>query len=742
MGKLGKKARKFAKNHLQSVLKNRRKFKSMRDSFKRKNISRDEGDSDEEHVKATTDHVSRRDSEGVLANGAIGDTSLDAIFSDNDRDSIEDVSESDGFLSEDSNCPYVADSENENDSEAADKSDCSALGGQNEGIHLEVTKQKKKLERLREKDPEFSKFLESHRIDIVQIRSKEAYSDEESDASDQGEADVGNITGLHKGRVLTVSTFDTWCQLVIKKQIMSVLPNILNGFHVACRYGADDDPDAISYWRIERTEVFCKILMFVLQEADGIFRRLLGISSSSYKESILELTNTAKWKTVKPLLKSYLRSMLYLLNQVTDQKILEFTLSRLRASIVFFAAFPSLTRRLIKVAVHVWATGGGTISSSSFNVIRDVAVQLKSDCYDTCLMKIYKAFIVHCKFVESANLQHIQFLRDSVSEMYSLDMQKSYQKALISVQQLANILQQAFKTKKKETLNNVYNWQYINCLDLWVQFISSNIRDHDLQPLLYLVIQLISGVAHLFPGSRYFPLRLKCIQMLNQLSSSTGVFIPVASLALSFLEYREISKNDARPGQDLNLSSLLKVPKQFLKSAHFQEKCALSAIKLLSVHFTQWSYHISFPELATIPLICLRKFHERTTVEALRRLVKRLIDQVEQNVDFVQRKRDEVAFSPKDQESIESFLQLEKNSGNTPFIQYYASVLQKLKSRSLVFNDKTRELESKESGKQKHPVCDGDKYVKADGVGVLVKKRVNSAANGNKSKRRNKKQRT
>lgn len=32
--------------------------------------------------------------------------------------------------------------------------------------------------------------------------------------------------------------------------------------------------------------------------------------------------------------------------------------------------------------------------------------------------------------------------------------------------------------------------------------------------------------------------------------------------------------------------------------------------------------------------------------------------QVEQNVDFVQRKRGEVAFSPKDQQSVESFLQV------------------------------------------------------------------------------------
>lgn len=110
-----------------------------------------------------------------------------------------------------------------------------------------------------------------------------------------------------------------------------------------------------------------------------------------------------------------------------------------------------------------------------------------------------------------------------------------------------------------------------------------------------------------------------------------------------------------------------------------------SAIELLAVHFMQWSCHISFPELAVIPLIRLKKFYERSTVESLKRVVKRLMDmvsqlffkpsfekeknncfnlpsltllQVEQNVEFVQKKRDDVAFSPKDQESVDQFLQV------------------------------------------------------------------------------------
>lgn len=89
------------------------------------------------------------------------------------------------------------------------------------------------------------------------------------------------------------------------------------------------------------------------------------------------------------------------------------------------------------------------VSSSSFFLIQDIASQLSSDCLDTCLTRTYNAFIAHCKFVEPANLKHLKFLMDSVVEIYSLNIQKSYQKVLLSVQQLASILRQALKTKEK-----------------------------------------------------------------------------------------------------------------------------------------------------------------------------------------------------------------------------------------------------------------------------------------------------
>ena len=151
---------------------------------------------------------------------------------------------------------------------------------------------------------------------------------------------------------MTVSAVKFWCRLVKEQHNLSALTCLINGYRAACHYGAKSTGVfyADSCNRIQNSETFCEILMFMLHEGDNIFRALLGISSSKWrKETILELKNTSKWKALKPLVKSYLRSTLFLLNQVTDNEILALSLIRLRSSMIYFAAFPSLLHRLIKV---------------------------------------------------------------------------------------------------------------------------------------------------------------------------------------------------------------------------------------------------------------------------------------------------------------------------------------------------------------------------------------------------------
>jgi len=116
----------------------------------------------------------------------------------------------------------------------------------------------------------------------------------------------------------------------------------------------------------------------------------------------------------------------------------------------------------------------------------------------------------------------------------------------------------SFNFCKQEAVEKIHSGEYINCVDLWVNFISANVQDCDLQPLLYTIVQVINGVAQLIIGPRYLLLRVKCIHWLNHLSRTSGIFIPIASLVLDMLEYKTTNDGEKQE-QKLEAVSTVKV---------------------------------------------------------------------------------------------------------------------------------------------------------------------------------------
>ncbi|KAL0772696.1 hypothetical protein Bca101_037847 [Brassica carinata] len=450
---------------------------------------------------------------------------------------------------------------------------------------------------------------------IEQPHKKRCLEENPKDIIIDAVLDNGEDVALNGGD----SDSDGYLDELMRNSLLKSLTSLLNWYRAACHYG--HEPSGITKpdicYEIEDSETFAKVMIFVLQKADHTFRSILGLSGSSNKEKILKLKNNPKWDSVKPLIKSFFRSTIRLVKQAADLEI------------TVFLRLPNLE----------------TLSKQAFLILKNIGMVFNSECFDTCFINMYKAFLHDCDIPKENSQQRLQFLRDSLVEMCSQDMQKSYTKAFVSITQLAKLLKMSMTTKNKEAVEKIHSGHYTNCLDLWVIFIGANVQDYDLQPV-------------------------KCIQWLNHLSRTSGIFIPIASLVMDMLEYKTTNDGE-KQAKKLEAVSTLKVgnsslkrlrssilPKNWLKSQNFQEQCTFSVIELLAVHFAQWSFHISFPEVATIPIMRLKKFNESSTMEGLKRVVKRFIEQVEMNIEYVQMKRDEAAFSPNDQQSIETFFWL------------------------------------------------------------------------------------
>ncbi|CAD6340297.1 unnamed protein product [Miscanthus lutarioriparius] len=577
-------------------------------------------------------------------------------------------------------------------------------GGGGGGSSKKKAKQHvEQLKRLQQKDPEFYKYLEQFDKDLLGFDDDDEIEDDQETGVD-GEEESVSKEELKHVKPITMEMVDSWCDGVENEKIGSIR-SILQAFRRACRYGEDHGDNSTPKFSVMSGSVLDKVMHFVLKHMDRVLRQLLGAPSfGGKKEAVSELMLSKPWKRHGNLMRIYLANALHMITEMTDEQMIAFTIHRIRASAVFLAAFPSLLRKYVKALLHTWARGRGAMPLVSFMFLRDLCIQVGSDCLDTCLKGIYKAYLVNCKLSKSisgSKLQHIQFLGNCVRELYSLDPQSAYQHAFVFIRQLGVILRGALtergpksakdkrqkessKSSKKQvekSYQKIYDWQYIFCLELWISVVCGCSSEEEFRPLAYPLTQIIHGVACLVPSARYFPVRLRCVRMLNRIAEATGTFIPVSSLLLNMLEMKELrGRPDGGVGKAVNLFSVKQVDKKTVKTRAFQEACIYSVVDELAKHLAQWSYSIAFVEMSFIPLVRLRSFCKTIKADRFRKEMKDLINQIEANVEFIKSKRVGIAFSPNDP-AVESFLQTEKEERCSPLSKYVATLHQRAQDR-------------------------------------------------------------
>ncbi|XP_078427404.1 noc2p family isoform X2 [Wolffia australiana] len=579
------------------------------------------------------------------------------------------------------------------------------------------------LQRLEEKDPEFYQFLKEYDKELLEFNDEglndEGDTDvEESESQDAEDAlDEDEIPGFTSDdveldklprKLITTAMIDLWSEEIKNNQKLSAIRSSLRAFRSACHCG-DDDSGNMSGFSIVSSGVFNKIMVLVLGEMDKALRGLLKFPPSGGKrETVLDLANTKLWKKYGSLVKLYLGNALHVLNQMTDEDMISFTLKRLKPSAVFLAAFPVLLRKYVKVLLHFWGTGGGALQVVSFLFLRDLCIRLGADCLDTCLRGVYKAYVMNCKIkgkhASPSKLQHIQFLGNCVAELCGVDLSSTYQLAFIYIRQLASVLRASITEKPNVNLNEknkekprkgqttesgskkaylkVYDWQFLSCLELWTGVICAYSSDPDFRLLAYPLTQIIFGVARLVPTARYLPIRLRCSRMLNRISSSTGSFIPVSLLLLEMLEMKEVNAPPTGGvGKAVDMFTRKLVGKPTMKTRGFQEACVLAVIEQLADHLAEWSYSIAFFELSFVPLVRLRSFCKTTRNDRFRRYVKELVRQVEANVLFTNAKRGSTDLLP-NSPAVASFLQAEKEAGASPLTKFVETLQLRAQQRA------------------------------------------------------------
>ena len=719
--KTSKRTKHFQKHHLSSALSNRRRHRKISSRASKKardeeaRLRRDIEEEEEEEEETTTtrgfadartkgrddgDDDDDDDAKGKKKKKELEEMDIDEFLDASDED--EDEDEDEEVMVDDSD-------EDEDEDEESDEE---------ETTKEEMKKHKKQLESLKDMDPEFYEYLQREDKELLEFDDDDDDSDdneeeeeeleldeedddfEEDEASKRAKKKQKKSENRQTGKTLTSALVKKLCKNAEGGKALGAAKHLFTAYRAACHYGDEENENDQTMLKLASSSAFNDLVQFVLAEADDIFRGLLGDkpAKSTQEQYDYEPTKSNRWKKVEPVVKSYIGNTLHLLGQLTDASMTSLVLRRLAASVAFLKPFERLTKRVTRTTLMCFSSGEPKLRISAIVLLRAIAATCPGPALERAVKGVYRAYASNAKFMNANSAENIAFMSACVVEMFGIDQNQSYGLAFAYIRQLATLLRNALAQKTKDAFKSVYCWQYINCLECFERILTAHASNRDysgsgehtkdgstsiLRPLAYPVQQIALGAARVLPSARYAPLRIRLLKILNRLSRSAETFAPVAPLALELLNFSELYKapmSTKAPSPDFTLA--LRVSKTELRSPAVQDVIVESAFEELGEHLEQHAYSVAFPEISHAVTRELKRFNKKTTVGRFKKQAKQMLDAIERNADYIERKRDDDAdFAPKDIEKAKSFLQEEKTEGKAPITRYVKQLRERGKQR-------------------------------------------------------------
>jgi nucleolar complex protein 2 len=526
--------------------------------------------------------------------------------------------------------------------------------------------------------------------------------------------------------------------------------------HLADVAGAasGDDADggrATSSYHIDSSTVFDKLMVLVLERGHEEFRHHLQLLENSDNDRDDEddgdeadatvgkkvelndnkpihpktLENAPRWSDVQPVLRSFFRSTMHILTQgqgdvgggSKEPELLTFILKALSKYIPLLTPFPRLADSMLKTLNILWSSAPSLDNSQDYQVvrlhaffrIRQLALTQPFPFIEAILKKTYLAYTKRAKFATgttavaaltssshagTASLPTLTFMGNCLVELYSLDYDSSYQHAFVYIRQLALQLRTYMQKKTTVAFQQVYCWQYVHSLHVWVAILAQAAQPHQggtaasssssssssstlMLSLVYPLTEIIIGTARLVPCPvRHLPLRLHCIRLLQQLAAATETFIPTTMLLLDCLDWKEWylkpkktggAKKSSKKKKDkaggvaansntrgISMAMLLKLPKDDTLRTQEQLEPAMTEIfLLLEREVDLYRYSAGFPEFSIRIVQRLHAFVKQVRNQRWQRFAQACLEKCQAHAAFAITARSKLDVAPKDVSQLE-----------------------------------------------------------------------------------------
>ncbi|ODN77012.1 hypothetical protein L202_05559 [Cryptococcus amylolentus CBS 6039] len=574
-------------------------------------------------------------------------------------------------------------------------------GEDEEDEPLDEAAMKKAMKDLAKKDPEFFKYLKDNDEDLLEFGDKgkereedeDEDEDEEMDSDEEMDEDEDEAPAERKKISVTMKMLRLWQEGMLKQHSVRSLRKTLIAFRAAAHMNEEDGDQGSGLdtkYTVDSAAVFNKLVLTALKFTPVVVSHHFPYKTLPTGRVKLQPPKKAN-QALNRLVLSHFTTLLHLIKSLPTTPSSVATKEQEGASGLLLTAVGESTklipwilsarkhlRAYLKVLLDLWSSAGDDVRIASFLAVRKLFVQGDDAVKDLCLRNIYRALLPPLRNVTPHTLPAINLMKNTASELYQLAPSLSYQHAFGFIRMLAvhlrNVVRSSTSGKagdNQQAFKAVYNWQYVHCIDFWSQALAGagsleNQKanaglESPLKPLIYPLVQIALGAVRLLPSSRYFPLRFHVLHSLLRLISRTGTYIPLAPFLLEILDSTEFRRSNPKKGtlKPLDFEYVIRAPAAYPKTRVFQEGLGEELVFLLGEYHAAISTQIAFPEIVLPVIITIKKQIKKGSAGSpkVQSQLKVLLDKLEATRTFIETKRRNVSFAPRDRGEMDRFLE-------------------------------------------------------------------------------------